>query len=260
MNLKPMKILIIEDDVNDCNSFINCIKQRDDIELVAITDSDIEGLKYVKIKRPEGIVLDLELNNSTNGNTDSLEFLSNLKKLNLNYEPIVIVTTHVNSKRTYEILHREGADLIMYKDQPKYSSEQVLNKFLALRKTISTKNTIQEKLEDEEGKISDCISQELELIGVTAKLKGRIYIHDAILYLIENEKECNPEKDQLTVTKFLTKKYKKIWNNYSQWYAKCYNPRLESFRNRRFRKILHCKNKLSNRHTNTYGICLLLCK
>lgn len=209
MNLKPMKILIIEDDVNDCNSFINCIKQRDDIELVAITDSDIEGLKYVKIKRPEGIVLDLELNNSTNGNTDSLEFLSNLKKLNLNCEPIVIVTTHVNSKRTYEILHREGADLIMYKDQPKYSSEQVLNKFLALRKTISTKNTIQEKLEDEEGKISDCISQELELIGVTAKLKGRIYIHDAILYLIENEKECNPEKDQLTVTKFLTKKYKK---------------------------------------------------
>ena len=49
MNLKPMKILIIEDDVNDCNSFINCIKQRDDIELVAVTDSDIEGLKYVKI-------------------------------------------------------------------------------------------------------------------------------------------------------------------------------------------------------------------
>lgn len=48
MNSKPMKILIIEDDVNDCNSFINCIKQRDDIELVAVTDSDIEGLKYEK--------------------------------------------------------------------------------------------------------------------------------------------------------------------------------------------------------------------
>ena len=110
MESKPMKILIIEDDIDDCNRFVNCIKSREDIELVALTDSDVEGLKYVKLKHPEGIILDLELNNSTTGNTDSLEFLSNLKKINLNYEPIVIVTTHVNSKRTYEILHRNGVD------------------------------------------------------------------------------------------------------------------------------------------------------
>ena len=115
MESKPMKILIIEDDIQDCNRFINCIKNRKDVELVALTDSDIEGLKYVKLKHPEGIVLDLELNNSITGNTDSLEFLLNLKKLNLNYQPIIIVTTHVNSKRTYEILHREGAELILYK-------------------------------------------------------------------------------------------------------------------------------------------------
>ena len=63
MESKPMKILIIEDDVTDCNNFINCIKGRKDVELVAVTDSDIEGLKYVKLKHPEGIVLDLELNN-----------------------------------------------------------------------------------------------------------------------------------------------------------------------------------------------------
>lgn len=61
MESNPMKILIIEDDINDCNKFINCVKSRDDIEIVAITDSDIEGLKYVKTKNPEGIILDLEL-------------------------------------------------------------------------------------------------------------------------------------------------------------------------------------------------------
>ena len=81
MESKPMKILIIEDDFDDCNDFINCIKQRDDVELVAVTDSDVDGLKYVKTKCPEGIVLDLELNNSTSGNTDSFEFLSDIKKL-----------------------------------------------------------------------------------------------------------------------------------------------------------------------------------
>ena len=42
------------------------------------------GLKYVKTKQPEGIILDLELNNSKSGNTDSFEFLANLKKLKLN--------------------------------------------------------------------------------------------------------------------------------------------------------------------------------
>lgn len=208
MESKPMKILIIEDDINDCNNFVNCIKSRKDVELVALTDSDVEGLKYVKLKRPEGIVLDLELNNSTTGNTDSLEFLSNLKKLNLNYQPIIIVTTHVNSKRTYEILHRNGVDLILYKDHPNYSCDYVLNKFINLRQ-ISPKQTVtalKEELKDSENKISECIYHELDLIGVTAKMKGRTYIHDAILYLIQK-----PDSN-INVIQHLTNVYKKSGN------------------------------------------------
>jgi len=205
MKSKPMKILIIEDDLEDCNKFIDCIKQREDIELVGVTDSDIDGLKYVKTKLPEGIILDLELNNSSSGNTDSLEFISNLKKLKLNYEPIVIVTTHVNSKRTYDILHREGVDLILYKDHPKYSCNHVLNQFITLRKENVTAKTpsIEEILEDGENKISTLINSEMDLIGVTSKLKGRQYIHDAILYLIQNE------KSNLNVIQHLTKVHKK---------------------------------------------------
>ena len=205
MEIKPMKILIIEDDMNDCKGFIECVKNREDIEIIAITDSDVEGLKLVKSKRPEGIVLDLELNNSATGSIDSLDFLSNLKKLNLNYEPIVIVTTHVNSKRTYDILHRNCVDIIMYKDNPKYSSEHVLNNLINLRKSgINYRETsIEEALEDEENKISNIINEELELIGVTAKLKGRDYIHDAILYLVQDD------SNKINVIQYLVGKYKK---------------------------------------------------
>lgn len=205
MKSKPMKILIIEDDLEDCNKFIDCIKQREDIELVGVTDSDIDGLKYVKTKLPEGIILDLELNNSSSGNTDSLGFISNLKKLKLNYEPIVIVTTHVNSKRTYDILHRKGVDLILYKDHPKYSCNHVLNQFIILRKDCVDVKTpsIEEILEDTENKISNLINSEMDLIGVTSKLKGRQYIHDAIFYLIQNE------KSDLNVIQHLTKVHKK---------------------------------------------------
>ena len=88
MDTKPMKILIIEDDLEDCNNFIECAKTREDVEIIGITDSDIEGIRETKIKHPDGIVLDLELNNSTHGNADSLNFITNLKKLNLNYRTI----------------------------------------------------------------------------------------------------------------------------------------------------------------------------
>lgn len=205
MECKPMKILIIEDDINDCNKFMECIKNRKDIELVAITDSDVDALRYVKTKRPEGIALDLELNNSKSGNTDSFEFLSNLKKLKLEEEPIVIVTTHVNSKRTYELLHRMGVELIFYKDHPKYSCNHVLNQFINLRKNpiISEEKTIEELFQDNREKISYIINQELEIIGINPKMKGKAYIHDAILYLIENE------NSDLSVIQYLTKIYKK---------------------------------------------------
>ena len=204
MGVKPMKILIIEDDINDCNNFINCVKNRDDIEIVAITDSDMEALGLIKAKHPEGIVLDLELNNSKTGNTDSIGFMSKLKDLHLAYQPVVIVTTHINSKRIYDILHREGVDLILYKDQPKYSSEYVLNKFISLRKEeINSNCTISQEIQNNEKTISDLIYNELELVGIGANMKGRKYVHDAILYLIENE------NTNINVIQYLTKIYKK---------------------------------------------------
>lgn len=208
MDIKPMKILIVEDDVNACNDFINCINSREDIDLIGMTDSDIDALKYVQLRHPEGIVLDIELNDSISGNTDSLEFLNNLKKLNLNYNPIIIVTTHINSQRTYDILHRNGVDLILYKDQPKYSSNLVLNKFIALRNTVSKSYVVslQEDLKETENKISELIYHELDLIGITPKLKGRQYVHDAILYLVQNS------ENSINVIQYLTKIYKKSGN------------------------------------------------
>ena len=116
MEFKPIKILIIEDDFNDCRSFEECAKAREDIEIVAITDSDVEGLKFVKTKRPEGIILDLELNNSATGSIDSLDFLSNLKKLNLNYEPIVIVIA--GDIRISDIVGHRGEYVLAFVSQP----------------------------------------------------------------------------------------------------------------------------------------------
>ena len=207
MTTKSMKILIIEDDRNDCNNFINSVKNRDDVEIIGITDSDVEGLKYAELKQPEGIILDLELNNSITGNADSLEFLTELKKLNLGYEPIIVVTTHIHSQRIYDMVHKNGADIVLYKNHPRYSADYVLNKMLSLREvTQKTVETLKEELEDNSKKISYCIARELDLIGIPAKMTGRKYIHDAILYLIENK------GDNINVIRHLTNIYKKSGN------------------------------------------------
>ena len=140
-----------------------------------------------------------------------MELLDNLKDLKLNYQPIIIVTTHINSKRTYDILHRKGVDIILYKDNPTYSSDYVLNELLALREAspVSSLKVLKEELIDNEKKISDQIYHEMDLIGVTSNLKGRQYIHDAILYLIQN-----PNSD-LNVIQHLTNVYKKAGNTIS---------------------------------------------
>ena len=208
MTTKSMKILIIEDDKNDCNNFINSVKNRNDVEIIGITDSDVEGLKYAELKQPEGIILDLELNNSITGNADSLEFLTELKKLNLGYEPIIVVTTHIHSQRIYDMVHKNGADIVLYKNHPRYSADYVLNKMMSLRELApqKTMEILKGELEDNRKRISDCIVRELDLIGIPAKMVGRKYIHDAILYLIENK------GDNTNVIRHLTNTYKKSGN------------------------------------------------
>ena len=49
------------------------------------------------------------------------------------------------------------------------------------------KKSIEETIKDEKSRISSCINKELANVGITSKLKGKTYIYDAIMYLIENE-------------------------------------------------------------------------
>ena len=57
-----------------------------------------------------------------------------------------------------------------------------------------------------ENKISKLIYNELNLIGITPKLVGREYAHDAILYLIQNS------ESKVNVIQYLTKIYKRSGN------------------------------------------------
>ena len=52
---------------------------------------------------------------------------------------------------------------------------------------LQVENSIEDEIKSEEDKISELINNELDFVGITQNLKGRQYIHDAILFLIQNE-------------------------------------------------------------------------
>ena len=206
MENKPMKLLLIEDDIKECNIYKEINKARKDIKFVAMTGSDIEGLKYVKDYMPEGIILDLELNKG-NGTGTGFNFLKELKQMKLTIMPKIVVTTNICSDSVYEFLHENGVEFIFYKKQNNYSQENVINTILLVRGYKS--NIMQEEKEEininNQDKISEKINKELDLIGISTHLQGRKYLHDSILYILENENSNH----KVTVVQYLVGKYKK---------------------------------------------------
>lgn len=203
-----IKILLIEDNVKDCNEFKTYINKRTDVKLIAVTDSDIEGLKLIKQFSPDVVILDIELLNGS-GHTTSFPLLEQLDKLKLKHKPKIIVNTIVSSNTVYDFLHEKGVDLIFYKKHQNYSVQNVLDTIVLLGKysedTSFTGNVVLDNSAETKETISNMIDNELNLIGIGLHLQGRKYLHDAIYLLV-----AEPEKaEQTTIVQYLVLKYKR---------------------------------------------------
>lgn len=208
MDKKIISLLLIEDDKSDCAVFESYIKSRNDVTLIGVTDSDIEGLELIKKITPDVVVLDIELHNGS-GNANSFDLLEKLSTLKLSKKPKVVVNTIVSSNTVYDYLHSKGVDLIFYKKQQNYSIENVINTVVLLSNYSEdrsyTGNIIIENTEDNTEKISNLINNELNLIGISLHMEGRKYLHDAIEYLILNSNES----EKISAVQYLVNKYKR---------------------------------------------------
>ena len=213
MNDKPMRILLVEDDNLQCEIFKDYVESRNDIKIVGITNSSREAIELVKSTIPEGIILDIQLHK---GQGSGIEFLEKVKEYIKDFRPIILVTTNSASDILYNNLHSQGVDLIFYKHQEDYSIRSVVDTLLSLRKSLYKYNNINnnnlfiETPKESKNKISNKINTELDLIGISSHLKGRQYIHDAILYLIEED------KNNETVFSYLANLYKKSSSSISR--------------------------------------------
>lgn len=193
---KPMTLLLVEDDVTECIRFKTCATNRADIKFIGMTGSSFEGINYVKTHMPEGVILDLELHK---GKGSGLTFLSTMNETRLDFRPLVVVVTNSSSDIVYNHVHANGADLVFHKKQSDYSADMVVNSLLALRKSlhVSHKSGLSNDLasvetpEEQRVRITDKLNAELDMIGISAHLKGRKYLFEAIYLLIHTGKEGN---------------------------------------------------------------------
>ena len=209
-----MRLLLIEDDKREWEKFKNIAHKRTDIEFVGMTDSADEGLSLVKRKMPDGIILDLELNE---GKGSGFTFLEEIKKLKLDIYPKIVVTTNVYSDSVYDYLHECKVDFIFYKKQDTYSVEGVINTLALLS---SYKNKPKNDAKDESSSddedttkiMSEKVNKELDLIGISTRLQGRKYLYDAIMYLLSKESE----NEKISINQYLVSKYKRVSSTISR--------------------------------------------
>jgi len=228
-NQKPMRLLLIEDDVGECIKFKDCANSRTDITFVGMTDSSAEGMKLLKTRLPEGVILDLQL---VKGEGSGLQFLIKLKEADLAFRPIVVVTTSNQSPLVYDHIENLGVDWIFCKKQKGYSTDFVVDTMLALRESLHIKQHVGtpgdrqsiESPEERRNRIYKRIDAELDLIGIRARFKGRAYLREGVYLQIHSKKVTGAMIDQVaanhnitysTTAKVMQTAIDNAWNNAS---------------------------------------------
>lgn len=205
---KTINIILIEDNTEDIKLFKDAIKSKNNITLLAATKSSTEAIDLVYKYLPDAIILDLELHN---GLGSGFDFLTNLKSLHLNYRPLIVVTTNIASNIIYDKLHKDFVDLIFYKKQKDYSQNLVLDSVILLSEEPNYKSVI--PTDSPNGKnleLRNRINKELDLIGISYKLKGREYLFEAIYFLLTES------DSSVTVFQYLSSKYKLLTSSISR--------------------------------------------
>jgi DNA-binding NarL/FixJ family response regulator len=203
-----LSILLVEDDPFETDAIKKYAHTVSDVRLLANTDSSYEGILLVKTHLPDVVILDLELHH---GSGNGLIFLEELTTLDVPFKPYILITTNNTSPITHNRARQYNVDFIMAKFQKDYSAQTVIE-FLRSQKEIIHKNNARllglsgtaatiESPNELMKRISTRINRELELIGISPKVKGKPYLHDGIALVMQDP--------DTRVSRILAQKYKK---------------------------------------------------
>jgi len=199
---KPLSILLVEDEPMECTAMVEYIESTEDVRLVQVTNNANKALEHVVDYLPDAIILDLELHK---GGGNGIIFLKALKKAPPKIFPYILVTTNNISSITHKQIRQLGVDFIMLKSQDDYSAENVIEFLRAFKGTIQAsrkKNQEEDKYEEvppaeRKRRIEIQITTEMDLIGISPGVKGRRYLIDAIILIVD---ELDEQTQDITAT------------------------------------------------------------
>ena len=191
---KSLSILLVEDDPEDCAAFVQYIDSIENIRLVGVTNNSDKALAYTKDYCPDAIILDLELHR---GYGNGISFLMALEREYPAFFPYILVTTNNISPITHTKARQLGADFVMLKSQADYSAQSAVDFLLSVKeiihdsrkKSMASKNSDIEPPAEAKRRLLLKISDEIDLIGISPKVIGRNYLIDAIMLIIDGQKQ-----------------------------------------------------------------------
>ncbi|MGN0375469.1 MAG: sporulation initiation factor Spo0A C-terminal domain-containing protein [Butyrivibrio sp.] len=187
--MDQLSILLIEDDKDVCNRFLEYTDNFEELKIVKITDNSNQALQDVVTYMPCVIILDLELHE---GGGNGLDFLAQLRNVCLSHRPYILITTNNSSKITFQLARELGADFIMSKHQENYSEESVIDLLRTLRepllKYINISYDATPSTHTSQKRIINKIHTELNSIGISPKAIGYQYLTDGILLILNNQR------------------------------------------------------------------------
>ncbi len=202
---KILSILIIEDDEEVCDRYVDCIKPSEYFNIVSITNDSAKGIELTTSRKPDIVILDLELQR---GSGSGLSYMSWYRDCYIENKPIVVITTHNPSKHIHKAVRNMGADFILTKFADNYSEAFVIEQLKIIADNMTIKKSSERSLNVAMSKEQDIerykhlLFDEFNKIGLSPKLNGYKYLADAvIIYKMSVTKN--------SISKELSDKYKK---------------------------------------------------
>ena len=201
--MNKMKILLIEDDVYDCELYKR-YAEKDSKCSLGVVNGIKEARVFLKNHETDVILLDLEFNNSDGS---GIEFLRMLPSFGLKIKPYIIITTNNVSKRTHDLARKNGADYIFIKSKIDYTPQAVID-FAFLYYSSLNELALSEVKESNAEIIQRKITRTMESLGITNDMKGKEYLVDAISMVSSSEKPIDLQLSK-DIYPFIARKYKK---------------------------------------------------
>ena len=189
---RPLRLLLVEDNPVDKETFLTFCDTENDIQIVGTASGCSDGIPMVDALHPDVVILDLELADGT-----GLHFLFELEKLPPNQRPHVVVTTVVHSPVTLAMARRHGSNFEFIKTNFGYDPELVVTYLRQARPfmhTVSPPGAYLQKapvFQPENNMLEtwlrELIQFDLHHLGITPDLKGYRPIEEALVILARDE-------------------------------------------------------------------------